>query len=65
MKKRYIEPSQIACNLVCERVISTSTTSDRIISSGATEDIHYGGIDEDGSLDPSAKALRNIWDEEW
>ncbi len=62
MKRKYIAPTQIACNLVCEKVISTS---ERIKSSGSVDDILYGGIDEEGTIEPSVKVLSNIWDDEW
>lgn len=62
MKKEYIAPMQITCKLLSEKVISTS---ERIKSSGSVDDIIYGGVDEEGTIEPSVKVLSNIWDDEW
>jgi ribosomal protein L25 (general stress protein Ctc) len=62
MKKEYIAPTQITCKLLSEKGISTS---ERIKTSGSVDDIIYGGIDEEGTIEPSVKVLSNIWDDEW
>lgn len=59
MKKRYISPDFIILNLQVAKMISTSND----VSSN--NGIGYGGIDEDGSQDPSVKANNNVWDEDW
>ncbi len=62
MKKEYIAPTQITCKLLSEKGISTS---ERIKTSGSVDGVIYGGIDEEGTIEPSVKVLSNIWDDEW
>lgn len=62
MKKAYIEPSvMVDCSIETEMIICASNG---ISSSGATEDITYGGVDEEGTKDPSSRRYNNVWDEE-
>lgn len=61
MKKRYVSPNSIILNLQGKQMISLSGIGN------STYDIFYGGIDEDGNIDPSVKIISdiNIWDDEW
>jgi len=63
MKRIYITPCQIASRLLPEKIISAS----RYINSagGNVTDIHYGGTDENGTINPDVKIHTNIWDDEW
>jgi len=62
MKKTYIEPS------VMVAYIGTATMicgSEDVKSSGDVDDINYGGVDEDGELDPaSRRRRRDVWEDE-
>ena len=57
MKKTYLQPSAEMDNMETESMICSSpgVTSDRGIG--------YGGVDEDGSLDPASRRY-SIWEEE-
>ena len=61
MKKAYIEPS-----VMVEDVESTEMicSSNGVTSSGATEEITYGGIDEEGTKDPASRRHRDVWEDE-
>ena len=59
MKKRYISPDFITLNLQGKQMISLSGVGN------STYNIDYGGLDENGILDPAVKAHTNIWDNEW
>ena len=59
MKKRYISPDCIILNLQVAKIISTSG------GVSSNNGIGYGGVDEDGDLDPAVKLHTNSWDEEW
>ena len=61
MKKTYIEPSVWMEGTETETIICTSQT---ITSSGIDTSITYGGVDEDGTKDPSSRRYNNVWDEE-
>ena len=63
MKRKYITPCQFATRLLSENIISAS----RYINSagGNVNDIHYGGTDENGTINPDVKIHTNIWDDEW
>lgn len=56
MKKRYIAPE---VNMV------TIGSVLPLAASGVTTDrgIGYGGVDEEGTLDPSSRRGHNVWDE--
>lgn len=61
MKKTYIEPSVMVAYIGTAMMICGS----EVKSSGATDDIDYGGVDEDGELDPaSRRRRRNVWEDE-
>ena len=61
MKKKYICPEFITVYLQGTQMISLSGIGN------STYNIEYGGVDEDGSMDPSVKIICdiNIWDDEW
>lgn len=58
MKEIYINPEMTVLQLDCEEMLSTS---DGVNS----ENIGYGGVDEDGLLNPEAKGTTFFGDEEW
>ena len=58
MRKTYIEPS-------AEMVIAETSTficGSQDITGSDGYGITYGGVDEDGSLDPSSRHRRNVWE---
>ena len=61
MKRRQRSPEVITLNLQGKQMISLSGVGN------STYFIEYGGMDEDGSMDPSVKIISdiNIWDDEW
>ena len=58
MKKTYIEPSVEMDGMETEAFIcgSQGVTSNNGIT--------YGGVDEDGDIDPASRVNRDVWDEE-
>lgn len=60
MKKRYIAPDNLLVAMEFQSVVCMSGT---IHAEGVGEDIGYGGVDEEGELDPAARR-HNVWDEE-
>ncbi len=53
-RKKYITPEVFVANLDFQNVLCLSdVTSDKGIG--------YGGVDEDGSVDPSAPKMENPW----
>ena len=52
MKKTYLRPYTELSQMLEEEIL---TTSNSITSSGLDGTITYGGVDEDGLLDPSVK----------
>ena len=59
MKKKYIIPSTSIMQAEVEQILATSG----VISNSNDINIGYGGIDEDGDLDPCAK--ENAFDLDW
>ena len=57
MKKTYIQPSTEVLFVAQTEMIAASGVS----GTGAASDISYGGIDTDGSKDPSVKE-ENFWE---
>lgn len=57
MKKIYISPEIIVLQLHCRQLLSTSGVT--------SKNIGYGGVDEDGLLNPEAKRATIFDDEEW
>ena len=57
MKKRYFAPETLVVRTAIEQLLS---------GSGVQSDngIGYGGVDEDGSKDPSARRHRSEWDDD-
>ena len=59
MKARYIKPILGTVRVRTQHLIAFS---DAI---GGNKGLGYGGVDTEGTLDPSIKDRRNLWDEEW
>ena len=57
MKKIYIRPELTVLQLHCRQLLSTSGVT--------SKNIGYGGVDEDGLLNPEAKRATIFDDEEW
>ena len=56
MKKKYLQPSVSMDNMALQVILAVSgVTSDKGIG--------YGGIDENGTKDPSSRSL-GLWDDE-
>lgn len=62
MKKTYIEPSIEMEDMEMEAIIcsSQSITSKVVVD----DDITYGGVDEEGTLDPASRRHHDIWEDE-
>lgn len=60
MKKNYIAPSVEITNVALQQMIAGSdgfkTNMDGLGG--------YGGVDEDGTKDPSSRRRRNIWEDD-
>ena len=58
MKKTYIQP--------LTEVVRMGTWNFICASEGVTSNngIDYGGVDEDGELDPASRRRRDVWDDE-
>jgi hypothetical protein len=56
-KKKYVAPAT-SCDAVGEdgMLCASAVYSDNGIG--------YGGVDEDGTIDPEARSHRGVWDEE-
>lgn len=59
MKKTYITP---CVQTVSVRVMTMIAASDSI-NSDYLDDVSYGGVDEDGTIDPSSRR-GSIWDDD-
>lgn len=59
MKKKYNTP--IMCIVKIQNTMPLATSGVKAESYG----IGYGGVDNDGSVIPETKQIRNVWDEEW
>ena len=61
MKKKYLQPRTIVVGMVHTSMICAS---DSIKALNGEEDygITYGGVDENGTKDPSSRR-RDVWDE--
>ena len=57
MKKTYIQP--------LTEVVRMGTWNFICASEGVTSNngIDYGGVDEDGELDPASRRRRDVWDD--
>ena len=58
MKKTYIIPNISVLHIQTERIIAGSGA----ITSG--KGMGYGGVDTDGSIDPSVKRQGGFWDDD-
>ena len=61
MKKTYLQPSIEMDFTETETMICASLD---ITSGGDVSDITYGGVDEDGAIDPASRQQRGVWDDE-
>ncbi len=61
MKKTYQQPSMMMVSLRATTMICAS------YGINSANGIEYGGVDNSGILDPSAKGITDIslWDNEW
>lgn len=60
MKKTYIEPHIEMRQIHAEQVIASSEIT-------SNNGIGYGGVDEEGELDPEVKEEKHkdVWDDDW
>ena len=57
MKKKYLQPSVSMDNMALQVILAVSgVTSDKGIG--------YGGVDENGTKDPSSRRSMDLWDDE-
>ena len=62
MKKTYIEPSVMVASIATVTFICGSQD---LASGGDVDGIGYGGVDEEGELDPASRRhRRDVWDDE-
>ena len=59
MKKTYMTPEVLTMNVRTMTMIAASDS----INSGLMEDVTFGGTDEEGTKDPSARRF-SVWDDE-
>lgn len=60
MKKRYMAPESL---LVETELLTMVCTSGGVKGEGTGSDIGYGGVDDEGKKDPSARRY-DVWEEE-
>lgn len=60
MKKRYMAPESL---LVETELLTVVCTSGGVKGEGTGSDIGYGGVDDEGKKDPSARRY-DVWEEE-
>ena len=60
MRKTYLKP------LMMVTIMETNTfvCASQDITGSEGYDIGYGGVDEEGSLDPSSRRRRDVWEDE-
>ena len=58
MKKTYLQPLTMVVMMGTQTIVCAS----KGVTSG--KGIGYGGVDEDGEKDPSARRRRDVWDDE-
>jgi hypothetical protein len=56
MKKTYLQPSMAMDIMMTESMICNSVTSENGIG--------YGGVDENGTIDPASRRHRDMWEDE-
>lgn len=61
MKKTYLQPYIEMDFTETETMICASQD---IISGGDVSGITYGGVDENGTIDPASRHQHDLWDEE-
>ena len=62
MKKTYLKPSAEVVRMGLAMMVCTSDSIKASIN--GKEEMGYGGVDDDGTLDPASRRRRNVWDEE-
>ena len=58
MKKKYLEPTIESIHVEATMMICGSNNISSDIG------INYGGVDEDGTKDPSSRKYNNLWDDQ-
>ena len=58
MKQTYLQPSTEMDIMVTEGMVCGS------VSSSEDFGIGYGGVDEEGTLDPASRRRRDVWEDE-
>lgn len=59
MKKTYMKP-ETQTEIICPVTMIAASDS---ISSEQLDDVTYGGVDEEGNLDPSSRRI-SVWDDD-
>lgn len=59
MKKRYMTPEVLTVSVRTMTMIAASDS----INSDYLDDVSYGGVDEDGTMEPSSRR-GSIWDDD-
>ena len=57
MKKRYTTPRISVAQVALQRLVCASGVS-------SDKGIGYGGVDEGGTMDPSARRRKDVWTDE-
>ena len=61
MKKRYMTPEVLTVSVRTMTMIAASNPN--AINSDYLDDVSYGGVDEDGTMEPSSRR-GSIWDDD-
>ena len=62
MKKTYMKPSAEVVRMGQTMMVCTSDSIKAYINGEVG--MGYGGVADDGTLDPASRRRRNVWDEE-
>lgn len=60
MKKTYMKPETQTVSVLPMTMIAASDS----INSEQLEGVTYGGVDDEGTLDPASRRNRKMWDDE-
>ena len=61
MKKTYLQPQILVEHIETSSIICGSQD---VHSTLGDDNIGYGGVDEDGTITPSARRHHGVWDED-